>query len=401
MMRFGTLLAFEAKKLFRKKLIWAVLAALVGLGLVTGYLNNVSSSTYIGDIEITGLELRELRKTSDQALAGRPIDQALIDEMLQMKAAAEEAPIPTTREEAMARLEVELAPSDLYTWAARFVSTDFTLPEDLTQEQLYAALEQYQRENWAGCGLTAGETAWWQEQQRQTQAPIVFEDGSFWEDLTNLVNSVNVVGILALAICLPGVFSDEHSRRTDQLNLAAPHGRRLFWVKLTLGLAFGLLVFLVYFVSGLIPMLLRGGTGGFGADIRLTISTHAMDLSIGQAALILVGLMVLSALLCSLFAMAAAEILRSGIAATALMVALVLGADMVPIPYGVRWLEEAVSYLPSKLVTIWEAFDLRLFPWFGTYLLPWQAAPLLWLVAGGLLTAWACRTYRRYQVTGR
>lgn len=75
--------------------------------------------------------------------------------------------------------------------------------------------------------------------------------------------------------------------------------------------------------------------------------------------------------------------------------------DLVRVPYAVRWLEELVSYLPGQLVKVWEAFDVRLFPFFGTYLAPWQAGPIRWTAVILLLALLGKLVYGRYQISGR
>ena len=275
------------------------------------------------------------------------------------------------------------------------------VPENLAAEQLYAHRTAFQAHWMEELALTEGERRWWRQREQQVETPIVYTRTSTWENISGIVYSLNIMGILALAVCLPGIFSDEHTRRTDQLNLSAPAGKRLYGVKLLLGTVFGFGSFLLYWICGVLPAIWMQGADGFYGAIQLVIPDYAMALSVGEMALILSVLLLMSSLICSVFVMVMAELLHSGLAATALTVALVILVDMLPIPYAVRWLEEIISYLPSQMVTLWEAFDTRLFPWFGTYLAPWQAAPFVWLSVG-LLLAWVGkRSYSRYQISGR
>ena len=80
-MNFWTLFSFEAKKLFRRRLVWACLAAMVAMSLVTGFLSNRASTHSFNGIEITGEEYGRLTREAEIALSGRVIDDALLREV--------------------------------------------------------------------------------------------------------------------------------------------------------------------------------------------------------------------------------------------------------------------------------------------------------------------------------
>ena len=395
-MNFWTLFSFEAKKLFRRRLVWACLAAMVAMSLVTGFLSNRASTHSFNGIEISGEAYGRLTREAENALSGRVIDDALLREVQAAKGIVDEMKLTTYADvETMLGYQGHMS---ILRWVRKLFEE---VPEDLSAEQLYGYRTAFQEEWWDEAALSEGEQAWWRQQERQVETPFVYERTSTWNNVSGIVYSLNIMGILALAVCLPGIFSDEHTRRTDQLNLSAPLGKKLYGAKLLLGILFGFGSFLLYWICGVIPAILVQGADGFRGVIQLLIPDYAMALTAGEVVLILSGLLLISAVVCSVFAMVMAEVLRGGLAATALVTALVFLVDLIPIPYSVRWLEEIVSYLPSQMVTLWEAFDTRLFPWFGTYLTPWQAAPILWTAEAVLLVLLGNRLYSRYQISGR
>lgn len=397
MRTFGTLFHFECRKLFRRKLVWACLAGMLAMSLLTGYMAGRASSYYYNGIEIKGAQMQEITKRSKQALAGRTIDDALLREVLESTAITADT-IPDNRADLELFLEENLGYSALYTWAERILGE---VPENLTADQFYEARRAYQEDDWEKSGLSEGEKAWWRQQEARVTQPFVYECTNPWSNLCNIIYSINIMGMLLLAVCLPGVFSEEHTFRTDQLNLAAPLGRKLYGAKLLLGTLFGFGTFVWFLLCAAVPAIMITGTEGVHGAIQLLIPKYAMDLTLGEMVWIMSGLLLASSLVNSLFAMVMAEVLHSGMAATALLTAIVLLGDLVRVPYSVRWLEELVSYLPGQLVTPAEAFDIRLFPWFGGYLTPWQAGPLLWLLAMVLLTFLGRRVYVRWQIGGR
>lgn len=397
MRTFGTLFHYECRKLFRRKLTWACLGVMLVMSLLTGCMAGRSSNYYYNGIEIKGAQMQEITMRSKQALAGRPIDDALLREVLESTAITADT-VPDNRADLELFLEENLGYSALYAWAERILGE---VPENLTADQFYEARRAYQEDDWEKSGLSEGEKAWWRQQEAQVEKPFVYDCTTPWSNLCNIIYSINIMGMLLLAVCLPGIFSEEHTRRMDQLNLAAPLGRKLYGAKLLLGMLFGFGAFALFLLCAAVPAIMTTGTQGVQAAIQLLIPKYAMNLTMGEAVLIMAGLLLASALLNSLFAMAAAEVLHSGIAATALLTAIVLLGDLIRVPYSVRWLEELVSYLPGQLVTPGEAFDIRLFPWFGGYLTPWQAGPVLWLLAAALLALLGRRVYTHWQIGGR
>jgi len=337
-----------------------------------------------------------MTRKAEEALAGRVIDDTLLHEVQKIVTELDNFELNTyTDIETMLSYQGHL---DIYSWIRQIFDE---VPKNLTAEQVYEQRTAFQRYWWDESALTKGEQVWLKQQDQSVNTPIVYERSRNWENISGIIFSLNLMGILVLGICLPGIFSEEHSRRTDQLNLAAPLGRKLYGAKLLLGTLFGFVSFLVYWICGVIPAILAQGTAGFYGAIQLLLPDYALAMTIGEMIIVLTGLFLISSIISSVFVMVMAEILHSGIATTAVVIALVLAVDMIPIPYTVRWLEEIISYLPNQLLSLAEAFDSRLFPWFGTYLTPWQAAPILWLAAGALLVLVGRRVYSNYQISGR
>lgn len=57
--------------------------------------------------------------------------------------------------------------------------------------------------------------------------------------LIKIAYTVSILQLLLIGICLTGVFTDEHTRRTDQLLLSGRLGKKeLFRVKMLAGMSF-------------------------------------------------------------------------------------------------------------------------------------------------------------------
>lgn len=80
---------------------------------------------------------------------------------------------------------------------------------------------------------------------------------------------------------------------------------------------------------------------------------------------------------------------------------MILLSMFVSVPEQYRVLAQLRGYFPSEFIAAWNIFNPRTVPLFGTFLLPWQAAVLLYLLAGTLFALIGKRRFVRYQVSGR
>lgn len=208
------------------------------------------------------------------------------------------------------------------------------------------------------------------------------------------------IHLLLVAIGVSGVFADEKSRGTDQLIFSSVGKEKLFKAKvlasLTVGLGLALLLF------GVISALSFGtyGFSGFDAPLQIRITGCMMNLTIGQAVLILFGLFVAVGLLYGMLALFLSQVLGNHSAATAIMVVM-LFLSMLNIPDRVRLLSQAWSYLPGAYIGSWSFTEYQLVNVFGHFFNNLQVAPVLWLIAAIIMFLLTKASYKHYQVLGR
>ena len=207
-----------------------------------------------------------------------------------------------------------------------------------------------------------------------------------------------------IGISMVTVFAEEHTRKTDQLILCARYGKsKAYFAKILAG---SLVVFggnMLFAGVLIVGRFFSFGTEGFGAAIQSVVAPwYSYPLTMGQALLLMTGILLLSGVLVAVFAMLLAEVLGNSVGAMAVVVGLLFAARLVPIPPSFGVLSQAWNYMPINMLKVDEGFlDPRLVNLFGLQLTTWQFAPILYVVLIVGMVFAGSRFYRRYQVSGR
>ena len=134
-MNFWTLFGFEVKKLFRRKLVWLCLAAMIAMSLVQGFLSNNSSSHSFNGIEISGEEYQRMTRKAEealkQAMAAQPEPQkeALEDVRLFGEEPVQPAPAPNPMERREKFFKVFVTREELQALNHFLISNGYTFRE--------------------------------------------------------------------------------------------------------------------------------------------------------------------------------------------------------------------------------------------------------------------------------
>ena len=208
--------------------------------------------------------------------------------------------------------------------------------------------------------------------------------------------------ILAMAICLAGVFADEHSRKTDQLILSSKYGRNpLYLAKILAGISFAVLFVLLICVASALEIYFLYGLEGFGAAFQLIMPSFSYPITAGESLLIVFGMLGFAAALTGMFAMVLSEALHSSLGTLAITVGIIILSMFFPsfaIPERYRLVSQLWSYLPSNFIAVWEIFSCRTVPVLGKVLVSWQAVPILYVIVGSGIAAAGRWKYANGQV---
>lgn len=343
-----------------------------------------SANREYSDSSLNGYAANRAEQEAAEQISGRAIDQKLIDEM---RPAYEDFIFNGNYKEALPYL-------DVYNFIGRTLGTQagaeiLVCDSEAFYEKLNAQLEAN-----TPAGLT---------ESISFDEPIVYHgyfDG--WRQIADMMKLITCMEIMFIAICLSTVFTVEHTRKTDQVILCTRLGKKKLYAAktlagLTVGVGFTLLLSLLMF--GIIAFLY--GFDGYDTILQFVL-LRPFNLTVGQAALILVGLSFAGAALISIFTMMLSEVTKNSIATIGIITGVLLVTMFImEMPANLKLLSEIWYLLPSNLVSLNGAFRYSMFHVGGSPLAAYQYAPIVYLVLAVIFALIGKLTYNRYQINGR
>lgn len=402
MKNFGTIFKYELKKIYGRKIVWLCFGFMLVLTLFG------ASERFIGDYTVNGEKISTSKERMlqdieyEKALTGRKVDEVLLAETVDSF-----NKIPGRPEDYASQKEYQIygRPYDaIYYYLtsnagltdaeARVWKPDMA---DFEARRLKGLEDSFKKYN-----LTKDEEEFWLAEDAKVGRPLTYAYAKGWQQLVSVAYSIDTFLMLVLSVCLSGVFSVEHSRKTDQLNLCSKNGKKqLYLAKIlaggTFAGSFALVITAVIFAA----MLGIYGIDGFGAPIQLSRTVLPLPITVGQGALICYGLIVAAAIVVGMFVMLVSELTRSGVASLGVTFTLIVINIFFNIPEKYRILGQLYDYLPANIAAHWNAFGLATVPLFGRRLIACQAAPVLYAVLTVVMAAVGYFIYKRYQVSGR
>lgn len=395
---FGRLIFFECKKILQKKLVWittAVMLLIIGITV---------SSELIGDYWVNGevVDSNYNQFKTDQAYA-KALDGAAVNQELLDKTFEGYGKIPENN------LSVPYSVTEEYQKYARPYSPVFGLARSMTkmnvddmllqkpeEGELYALWQEMLDREWDDHYLSAEEIQYWEEQKEQLVIPFTYYYTEGYFILFRVLLTMGLITMLSVSICLADIFPREHTRRTDQLNLAAKNGKSLYFAKLLAGILVAAVISLLFSAEAVGLTFLLYGAEGFGAPLQLIMPECAYPISVGRAMLIAYALLIVIGIFWGVFVMMLSEMCRSNIAALAITNGLLLLSMFLNIPEEYRVVSQIWGYFPgAEILSYWGVFEPRLVPFFGGYLTKWQFALLLYGAVGAVFLLFGKLAYGR------
>lgn len=401
MTTFFTLYRYEMKKIFQK---WSVRVtlAILAVTVVSGYLLQHIGNYYVDGVLMgTHWDILKTDMEYARALDGRVIDETLLGEMTDAYQS-----IPETEGHYILTEEYQKNArpySEILYFAAAMMNIDRNLlmsswKPDL--EELYASRRSMMENSWAGVYLTEREKDFWRAKEDQIEKPVVYRAHMFYEEQFSAFMTIGVLALIAISVCLTGVFSEEHARKTDQLILSSACGRTsLYWAKFLVGGSFaGIVAIGISVVSAVTAFLLYGG-GGWDAAFQFVYQYSSLPINCGQAMLIAYGVLLITSVFFSVLIMLISEVSRTSIAGASIGTAMIIATMMFSsLPDEYRVPAQIWDCLPTNILSVWNLFNERLFPVFGTFLPAYQAVPVIYLIVGIILVLGGKAVYKRAQV---
>ncbi len=397
----GILIKYEWKKLFQKKLVVITIAVIFSLIIASNFLflletitvdvtNSGTASPDDGNritekYTMTGSEMLDFSIADARKVNGRSLDGDLLAEIQQTPASN---PFITDYGEARA-------------FFRQMTYQNVTELDDMNTEGLYKIWRENIFQNYKDYFLTAKEITYWEKKVDSIETPLVYQYDLGWSSIFQQVLTNGVMLLLLIAICLAGIFTDEHKLGTDQMLLCTRNSRMVCYAKTLTGILFGIGCTLMLYGITLGFSFFFYGADGHLALLQQEIVTSPYPITLGSAFLIVFGITILAAVLESVFALFLSEWLNNSLGAMSILVGIMLLTQFMNIPEKHRVLSQLWNYLPTNLITNWGFGDVRLVTLFGIYLNNFQVAAILYPLLSVLFILLTKKIYHGYQVTGR
>lgn len=404
MNNFGVMYRYECKKILNRKIVWISFVLCVAVIIFSQVLQMVGGYYVEGKLIDSNYNLYKNNKCYDEALSGREINQSLIEETI-----AAYRKIPETTDRHYIASEEYWKYARPYSSIFNFIraTTDMLTSEVIyswqpSEEDLYAKRQIWLVSSWEDSQLSEGEKDFWKEREAQIKTPYVFQA---YEGYSRIISSFQTLGffeLLFIAICLSGIFSDEHTRKTDQLILSSPLGKtKLYLAKISAGISFAAISTIIIFTITSVIILCIYGAEGYNAIFQFIYAGNSDPITCGQAVIIACGNMVITVVIVSIFVMVLSEILHSNIAALAVSTVLLILPMFFSVPARYRVLSQIWDWYPWGYLAPWNVFGNYTISIFGHYLTPWQAVPMIYFVLCVIIALIGKPIYERFQVSGR
>lgn len=404
MKQFGVLYRYELKKILKRKLVWITFLICMAITVVS-ILSNLMGSYYVdGEIVDTHYHMFLVDSAYGRNLSGRKIDQELLGEVTE---AYRKIPSIADRYTLTEEYQTYARPySEIFNIIRRWSGMDAEKVMDwkVDEGEFYAIREERRKECCEQSFLTNQEKAFWAEKEAQIEKPVTYVYHEGYADLMRKIKVAGMLMLLLTAICLAGVFPEEHMRRTDQLMLSSILGKKdVYWAKILAGLSISVIAsfLMAFFAVGL--SLGIYGTEGFRAPFQLYPShnLYSYPLSIGQACLISYGMLFITAIPVSMFVMVLSELFHSNIATLAVSTGIVIAGMICSVPPQYRVLAQIWNWMPMTVLNSGNIFDIRLLTVFGHPFISWQVLPVIYILCSIGLAVVGRYVYKGYQVSGR
>lgn len=380
MKQFWLLTKWEYIKLLRRKIVWITLGIMSVL-CVFSSVGGLFGSYYIeGERVMSHWEMLKQDQKAAGKYEGRKIDQSLLDDLNQA-ASEDESSVPT----------------DLETLVMNITRDDSF---DISEEKLYQTRKDKMESLWTELFLTEGEKEYLRDLNERLEIPLTYHYSQGYQNMTELMYTMAFMQVLLIAVCVPAIFSDEHTRRMAPLLQASRFGKGLLYgAKIFAGLSFSLVGTVFLCLLQAVPTFCIYGVEGFGASIQLQDTNASWLLTIGQVVLILFGICLVLSLFHGMCAMLLGDLARNSLIPMAVMTGFLLFSALFNVPQQYRILSQIWDCIPANLQAYWGAFGNYMIPVAGHYLKTWQAVPVIYLMVTIVLFVIGRRIYCRYQVT--
>lgn len=393
---------YELKKMFQRKIVWLTVMVCM---IVTGFsiLSGLIGAYYVDGVKVdTHYHIFQTDQSYQKALSNRKINQSLLEEMV---AGYEKIPQKTDRYITTEEYQKYARP---YSGIFSFVKNATYMNDNEIMNWIPSETELYQKrfdiiqKNWEKIHLSEKEKAYWTNQENTLKIPFIYADTAGYSTLLRSFSRIGLLVLLAVSICVANIFTEEHTRKTDQLILCSVCGKNTaYWAKILTGASFAVgLSFLLSTFSFILTACFYGLEGSH-APFQLLLPSYSSSITIGQAVFCMYGILIITSAISSIIVMILSEKLRSSLAALAVSSVFLILGMVFSVPSQYRIFSQIWEYMPNCFLMPKNIFDIRLISIFGHLFTSWQAVPIIYILCSILLVLMGKYVYQNYQISGR
>ncbi len=380
----GILFKYEIKKILKRRSTWVAFFVLFSVQIfmsVAGNLGTTETST--GQLVETHAERNRIDRKNSVALSGTPIDNNLIEKVQAAYAKLDGMDQDEYLLSEVYQNEVRRY-DDIYYRLTKWTNRDGV--GGLTADALYADRKTFIEKQWDRYKLSEKEQNYWEKQEEKLSKPFDYQYAVAYEYICKNLYTTCLILTFFIAICMVTVFMEEHSQKTDQLLLCTRFGKgKLYAAKILAGSIVALVVALIFVVTLWVGNLWCFGTEGFDAPLQIsTAFFSSVNMTTGQVAIALTGIVFAAVLLTGLFAMVLSEIMKNSIGAMAIIIGTAFASRLIPaLPVSFGILSRLWNMWPLNILMLSQGFlDVRLTTIGGICLTAWQSALFLYVLLG-------------------
>lgn len=393
---------YELKKIYNRKIVWITVLSAILLTIFTICVPLIGNYYVDGTLVSSNYDQFQIDAAYKRALDGRLIDDACIKEMQE---AYGKVDVEAYRYSLTEEYQNYARPySDIFHYIRQTTghSSKMVVTSKLDVENVWKKRQLLQEERWDELLLTESEKEFWREKESQIPNPITYRYVEGYTVLFDACYTVGIVGLFVIAVCMSGVFPQEHIRKTDQLILSSKYGRwHVFWMKFAAGIVVSFFIVVLLTLTAFGTAFALYGLDGFDAAFQMYYIGSSLPISIGEAVLIAYLMEIITVLFMAVLVMVLSELLNSSVGTLAIAAALIIAPMMVSVPDEYRLLAQLWSTMPGDFVAVWSIFSARTVPLFGKIFTMWQIVPVWYLLLSVIFTAIAKKRFVTYQISGR
>ena len=390
----GTLLLFELKKIFSKKLVWIALFS--GILLVFALtLTNLSADGKWNYV-------KEQEKILSQ-LNGEKIDDKFISDF--HNAIEKEIKEHPERYEKIKAYD----PGAVYMNAARAagkmalydffddVMRDRALMPTFTAEDFYEKMRANIIDDSGELGSSGEETEHWLESFDKIEKPIKY---GYEQGIINLVSIIIFIGWIVFlnnTVAVSGTFADEKTSKTDALILSSRNGRMSVCVaKLLAGWVTTVIQNVVFFGFSILISVVMFGKPELSAPVQNVIPGSPWNITVGQMMLIFFALSLVSGILNATTNMFFSYFTKSSVATVAIHT-VILFAGLFNIPSSIGIVKKLWELKHTTILYYGTFCNTFMYGSLNNIAVAFIACSALTVIAGGVIML----AYRKSQVESR